>query len=82
MRFKQIRSRLHATVVFTCLCAILCQTLPVLAATAPSKVVIAHAGMNARTVVLWTAQEQKFLPSTVPTRRSFLSARRRCSWPA
>jgi len=31
----------------------------VLAATT-AKIVIAHTGMNARTVVLWTAQEQKF----------------------
>jgi len=27
---------------------------------APSKMVIAHASMNARTVMLWTAEEQKF----------------------
>jgi ABC-type nitrate/sulfonate/bicarbonate transport system substrate-binding protein len=37
-----------------------CQTLSLQAASVPSKVVIAHAGMNARTVALWTAQEQKF----------------------
>ena len=60
MRLNPIRSRMNASIVFACLFAIACRSLPVLAASAPSKVVIAHAGMNARTVVLWTAQEQKF----------------------
>lgn len=60
MRFKQIRRRLSGSLVFACLFAIACQSRPVLAASAPSKIVIAHAGMNARTVALWTAQEQKF----------------------
>jgi len=30
-------------------------------------VVIAHAGMNARTVMLWTAEEQKFFSEYAPT---------------
>ncbi len=60
MRFNQIQGRLNAAVVFACLLAFACRTVPVLAANAPSKIVIAHAGMNARTVALWTAQEQKF----------------------
>jgi len=30
-------------------------------------VVIAHAGMNARTVMLWTAEEQKFFSEMAPT---------------
>jgi hypothetical protein len=34
---------------------------PVHAVSSPSQIVIAHAGMNARTVALWTAEEQKFL---------------------
>ena len=60
MRLNPIRSRMNASIVFACLFAIACRSLPVLAAAAPPKVVIAHAGMNARTVALWTAQEQKF----------------------
>ena len=60
MRFKQIHSRSNATIVFACVFATACQSRPVLIASAPSKIVIAHAGMNARTVALWTAQEQKF----------------------
>ncbi len=59
MDFNEFRSRLKATIVFGVLLAILCHSLAVLAA-APAKVVIAHAGMNARTVILWTGQEQKF----------------------
>jgi hypothetical protein len=39
---------MNASIVFACLFAIACRSLPVLAATAPSKVVIAHAGMIAR----------------------------------
>ena len=60
MHSQQIRSRLNVTIVFACLLAFACRTVPVLAANAPSKIVIAHAGMNARTVALWTAREQKF----------------------
>ena len=60
MRFNQIQGRLNAAVVFVCLSVITCPSLAVLAANAPSKIVIAHAGMNARTVALWTAREQKF----------------------
>ena len=60
MRFNPIRSPMNASIVFACLFAIACRSLPAFAATAPSKIVIAHAGMNARTVALWTAQEQKF----------------------
>jgi NitT/TauT family transport system substrate-binding protein len=60
MRFKRVRSYLNATIVVACLFAMACQSRPVLAASSPAKIVIAHAGMNARTVVLWTAQEQKF----------------------
>ena len=59
MHFKQMWSRLNATMVLACLFAMACQSRAVLAATS-AKIVIAHAGMNARTVVLWTAQEQKF----------------------
>lgn len=59
MHFNEFRSRLKATIVFAGLLAVPCHSFAVLAA-APSKVVIAHAGMNARTVVLWTGQEQKF----------------------
>ena len=48
MHSQPIRSRMNASIVFACFFAIACRSLPVLAATAPSKVVIAHAGMNAR----------------------------------
>jgi hypothetical protein len=64
------------------LLSVACQALSAHAASAPSKIVIAHAGMNARTVVLWTAQEQKFFAKYAPTRKLFLSARRRFSSPA
>src|SRR3970040_121525 len=47
MRLDPIRSRMNASIVFACLFAIACRSLPVLAATAPSKIVIAHAGMSA-----------------------------------
>jgi len=47
MHFKQIWSRLNATIVLVCLSAITCPSLAVLAASAPSKIVIAHAGMSA-----------------------------------
>jgi len=54
------RQKLNAVIFLAPLLAVLCQALSAHAAFSPSKIVIAHAGMNARTVVLWTADEQKF----------------------
>jgi ABC-type nitrate/sulfonate/bicarbonate transport system substrate-binding protein len=54
------RSRIDSATILLSLLVILCRVSSVTAAATPHKVVIAHAGMNARTVALWTAQEQKF----------------------
>jgi hypothetical protein len=76
------RQRWRASSFFVSLLVFASHAFSVHAASAPSKIVIAHAGMNARTVVLWTAQEQKFFAKYAPTRSSFSSARHRFSSPA
>ena len=54
------RQRWRASSFLIPLLVLASHAFPVHAASSPSKIVIAHAGMNARTVALWTAEEQKF----------------------
>ncbi|MET0583330.1 MAG: hypothetical protein ABW099_00520 [Candidatus Binatia bacterium] len=44
--------------------------------------VIAHAGMNARTVVRWTAEEQKFFSEYGTAAELIFIRQARCAWPA
>ena len=60
MHPKLTHPKLIAAILLALLPSVYYQVCSVQATPAPSKIVIAHAGMNARTVALWTAQEQRF----------------------
>jgi hypothetical protein len=60
MRYSFYRRLSKTAIFFAAVNFIAFRSVYVQSAAVPPKVVIAHAGMNARTVALWPAQEQKF----------------------